>query len=229
MKNKNAVWLWAFTAAALALVAAEVLHNRTLTLFAKPLLMPMLAIWFAVETGKDRRFWRWPVLAALGFSTAGDTLLMFSQGDTGPLFFLLGLGAFLLAHICYISGFLSRRNLRGGYLRQQPVLILVFILYPILLLWWLWHGIPEGLRLPVALYAAVISTMALTACNLRGAVSARASQYLIWGAALFVLSDSLIAVFKFGQAFAGGSLAIIVTYLTGQYLIVRGVRLALGE
>ncbi len=204
-------------------ITAEALDYRTLILFAKPLLMPVLALWLIWRTPGIRRFFRQTFLAGLVFATLGDVLMMFSGGQYNTLFFLLGLGAFLGTHICYLGGFLSEVNWRNGYLRKMPVWIVPFLLFVLALLYWLWPGIPVGMRLPVAVYALVISAMALSALNLRGIVTARMLASVLAGALLFMCSDTLIAVMKFGHPFPGARLTIMSTYLIGQWLIIRGV------
>jgi uncharacterized membrane protein YhhN len=46
--------------------------------------------------------------------------------------------------------------------------------------------------------------------------------YFLTGAILFVLSDSAIAINKFGHNFSGFSIVVMTTYLAAQYLIVTG-------
>jgi uncharacterized membrane protein YhhN len=158
-------------------------------------------------------------LIGLFFSTAGDILLMFDGG----LFFLLGLSAFLLAHLSYIGGITLGLRGKSGFLIKNPLWILAFLLYPVLLLYWLWNDIPAGMRIPVAVYALVISTMAQCVVNLRGYLPEKIFWTLTGGALLFVLSDSLLALNKFGHPFEGGHVAIMLSYIGGQWLLAKGV------
>lgn len=212
---------------ALLNLTGAVIGNEMLMTCTKPLLMPLLAWWFLTETVRstERSFLRRAVLGALAFSTLGDVLLMFS----GPLFFLGGLFLFLLAHVFYLGAFSSVAGFKHGFLRYQPWWALPFLAFPGLLLYLLWTGIPAGMRLPVALYAGIITTMALSVANLKGRVSDVVFWTMLAGAALFLLSDSLIAVARFGQNFPGARVAIILTYVIGQFLLVRGVVKILGK
>jgi uncharacterized membrane protein YhhN len=198
------------------------LVNETLMFSTKPLLMPSLAVWliFGTSGGDKYSYLRRMVLGALLFSTLGDMLLMFSGG----IFFLLGLGAFLLAHVCYVAAFLSISSVQNGFLRQNLWWVIPFLVFPILLLSFLWEGIPIAMRLPVSVYAGVISLMALSVVNLKGNLATATFWTLLAGAVWFLISDSLIAIGKFGQAFEGVRLAVMGTYILGQYLLVRGVR-----
>jgi uncharacterized membrane protein YhhN len=79
------------------------------------------------------------------------------------------------------------------------------------------------MRVPVTVYAVVISTMAQSVVNLHGRIEKTIFRTMVAGALLFVLSDSLIAVAKFGTPFTGVHVAVISTYMVGQWLLVYGV------
>lgn len=220
MKN---IWLPLFGIAALINLAGVFFENQTLIFATKPLLMPLLILWLATETrDQPPRFLKKMTFAGLAFATLGDVLLMWGSQ---PFFFMLGLVAFLFTHLSYIGGFSSIRNLDKGFLRQQPYIVLPFAAFAVGLVWMLWPGIPAGMKLPVSIYAAVITAMALSVLNLRQAVTAPIFQSLFAGALLFMLSDSLIAWSKFGgnaSPFTG--LGVMATYVAGQFLIVKGAR-----
>lgn len=222
MKNVRFI---AFSLISIAYLIAQIADQHTLIFILKPLLMPMLAWWLANETRDvPPRFLLRMVLAGLIFSTLGDVLLLFAGGESGALFFLMGLVAFLFTHLSYIGGFSSLGNHKNGFLRSQPWWVLPFLVFLTGFLWWLWPGIPTDMRLPVSVYAGVITTMALSVVNLRDAVTPKIFWPMLAGALLFMLSDCLIAVHKFGNALGEAGLAIMVTYLVGQFLIARGVR-----
>lgn len=219
MKN---YWLPVFVALSLLHIVGVLSSSEILCTISKPLLMPVLALWLMKETrGQSPLKTAW--LIGLLFSTLGDVLLMFSGGT----FFLLGLSAFLLAHLSYIGGISKGLKDRRGFLLKNPMWILPFLLFPIVLLYWLWDGIPGAMRIPVAVYALVIATMAQSVANLHGYLSNKIFWTMMGGAILFVLSDSLIAVNKFGHAFEGGRVAVIGTYMLGQWFLVKGVSLML--
>jgi uncharacterized membrane protein YhhN len=210
----------AFFAVALLNLLGCALANNTLIFSTKPLLMPLLAWWlFTSGRPKEHSFLRNAVLGALLFSMMGDVLLMFS----GALFFMLGLGAFLLAHVFYIGAFSSIVSFKNGFLSQNPWWATPFVAFPICLLIFLWNGIPPDMKIPVAAYASVISVMALSVVNLKGKVTDPAFWTLLAGALLFVISDSSLAFAKFGQSFEGERLVIMGTYIGGQFLLVWGV------
>ncbi|MBL7796255.1 MAG: lysoplasmalogenase [Saprospiraceae bacterium] len=223
MERNTTLWIGAYLLLALLELTGEALDNRSLILYTKPLLMPVLAMWFVRRTPGIRRFLRHTVLAGLLFATLGDVFMMFAGGEYDALFFLLGLGAFLVTQACYVGGFLSEVNLRNGYLRKQPYWSAPFVLFLLGFLAWLWPGIPDGLQLPVAAYGTIITAMAIGAVNWRGHVHPDIFPGLLAGALLFMLSDCLIATARFGHPFAGSRVAVMATYLAGQWLIVRAV------
>src|SRR5258705_8929787 len=89
----------------------------------KPMIVILIGLYFLFQTtGIDSAIKKW-VLLALMFSWIGDVLLLFQQNDS--LFFLLGLSAFLVAHIFYILFFHQvrvREKIKG---RLWIVLIVV--------------------------------------------------------------------------------------------------------
>ncbi len=222
MKN---IWFPVFVALSLLHIVGVLSNTELLCTISKPLLMPSLALWLLKETRGLQSPLRTAWLIGLLFSMLGDILLMFSGGT----FFLLGLSAFLLAHLFYIGGIAKGLRERSGFLLKNAVWILPFLLFPILFLYWLMEGIPVAMRIPVAVYAIVIATMALSVANLKGYISNKIFWTMMSGAILFVLSDSLIAANKFGHAFEGARVAVIGTYMLGQWLLVLGVSRVLSE
>lgn len=145
------------------------------------------------------------VLRGLVFSLAGDVFLMLD-----PPKFEAGLGSFLVAHLCYIAGFavVGVSGAVVGVALPGVVAAAIVIGRPVL------AGVgPSALRVPVALYMAVISAMVLAAAG-----SGR--WWAVAGALLFYASDACIALNKFVQPFAAAKLVIIVTYHLAQALLV---------
>lgn len=214
----------AFLADSVALMLGEVQFSKTLILCTKPLLMPLLAAWLFASTPAHpsrplRQWW----LAGLLCSALGDTLLMFTGKSSGGSYFLMGLGAFLLAHGCYLAGIWGEMRGERGFLHQKPALLLLGLAYLTSLLAWLWSDVPPGMRGPVAAYAAVLLAMAMSVLHWRSHLVRPVFVTMLAGALLFVLSDSLLALNKFGHPFAGARMAIMATYITGQWLMARGV------
>lgn len=150
---------------------------------------------------------------AIGFvlSAGGDISLSFAL-HKGEKFFLAGLVLFLLAHLTYIFNFQLSAELNWDYWPVMAVLTVFAIGMAIIL----WPRLGE-MRLPVMVYLAVILSMGLVACIHRGPNP----PLLILGAAIFMLSDSLIAIDKFLKPFPRALLYIMITYYIAQYLIFK--------
>lgn len=223
-KVKNISWTLFWLDSVLNIVAVFT-HNQQLIYITKPLLMPLLALSLWLNAGNLFVRARNLVLLGLIFSFAGDTLLMFA--DRSANFFMFGLVSFLLAHVSYITAFINISHSKTGFLKQIPWLILPFIIYLIGFNYYLFDGVPSGLKMPVIIYSGVIMTMALSALHLKGIISGAAFQWIFIGALLFLVSDSVLAAEKFkylasNTGFNSG-IIIMTTYILGQFGIARGL------
>ena len=186
---------------------------------AKSLLMPALMAFVWLSRHQIRRHGL--ILLALLFSWGGDVLLLNSES----LFFILGLSSFLLAHVCYIIWFLQGRSIDiGNFVQQQFPTLTLILVSGIGLVIWLWPDLGD-MRIPVTVYALVIATMAVAALSRKEAVSPISFRFVLAGALMFMLSDSLIAISRFGMnqgEFPFASIWIMLTYIIAQGLIIYG-------
>lgn len=122
------------------------------------------------------------IFIGLVLSMLGDIALI----DPSRERFLLGLGSFLLAHLAYITAFVSYGvRVRWAAFAAIPVL---FAVYFVVL--WLQPGLPADVAAPVYAYIAVISLMVVCAFGARGA---GAPGLIVAGALLFFVSDLSVA------------------------------------
>lgn len=210
------MWLVFFLIITVTELASVTFDFQLLHTLSKPLLLPALIGYF-LSSVKTRNYY---FLGALVFCWAGDVLLMFQ----GEMFFIGGLGAFLTGHVLYIICYRQLRyvNSNTGLLATQkmrfslPIILagtgLVTILFPYL----------GGMKLPVMIYALVITVMAMQALFRYGFTSSKSFILIFTGALFFMLSDSLLAINKFMKPLPLASLFIMTTYLLAQYLIVEG-------
>jgi uncharacterized membrane protein YhhN len=136
-----------------------------------------------------------------------------------PVFFLLGLSAFLLAQVCYIfffHGIRMREYIRGNEL----LLLLVLVYYAILIS--ILSPLLGKMKLPVQIYGVVLSFMWMLAMHTILGKNKRAGLWMIIGATLFVTSDSLLAFNKFYARFEYAEIMTMLTYGLGQLFIVYG-------
>lgn len=212
MKSNH--WLILFVIDALLQLVSTVYTIPTLGIITKPLLMILLAGYFISLLGNHSTKLKRLILVALLFSWFGDTFLMFD--GTNPLFFILGLSSFLIAHIAYIISFNKFDNaIKSGVI----ILVLVlFISYSLILIYLLWPGLND-MKTPVVLYAIVLTLMGFL-----GVVkNLQISNLVVIGVVLFIISDSLLAYTKFVEPINFSRLIIMATYILAQFFIVRGI------
>ena len=125
------------------------------------------------------------ILLGLLLSWLGDVFLIPKR----QLFFIAGLGSFLLAHVAFSGAFL---------LQPLEILPLIFaatgtVVVAIIILRWLWPHLSHNFRPAVVSYLAAISLMVVLAS---GTMAAAGPQLLI-GAVMFAVSDIFVARDRF--------------------------------
>lgn len=198
------------------LLDASLVHT-----ISKPLLLPLLIGYYVTSISSEER--SRTVLLALVFSWLGDVLLMFQP--QGELYFIGGLLAFLVAHLYYIFAYRqfmiedTSKALLGvqRFRFSFPIILagtgLVTVLYSHL----------GGLKIPVIIYALVLVLMVVNALFRFGRTSLTSFAMVFFGATLFMISDSMIAINKFMLPIAYSGFWVMLTYLAAQYLIVHGL------
>ncbi|UXP32282.1 lysoplasmalogenase [Reichenbachiella agarivorans] len=194
----------------------EAIHHVT-----KPLLMPVLLVYF--RQGTTGRLTPSFLLAGLGLilSFIGDSMLLFE----GELYFVLGLAAFAIAHIFYIVAF-SKAVLpktKSPSALSKMLYALPFLLLFGILMSALWPHVGE-LKIPVAVYAVIIIVMALSAVYRNGRAPQDSVNQVIFGAVLFLLSDSLLALDRFYMPMENAGVWIMSTYMLAQWNLINGLQ-----
>lgn len=208
-----------FFIAALGELVAVAMGIEQLQWIFKPLIMLMLGAYYYTHAPTIAK----SVVVAIFFSWIGDVSLMF-QGRN-ELYFMAGLGAFLVAHICYVMAYhqhIERKEEAGFNGIQKfrfslPIVLagtgLITILYAHL----------GALKMPVTIYAIVLMVMTLQALFRYGYTNSVSFWFVFVGAILFMISDSMIAVNKFLSSFELAGLLIMATYILAQFLIIKGL------
>ena len=161
----------------------------------KPLLMP------ALMAGSDRGSWR-----ALALGGAGDVALLGSSDAA----FTAGLACFLAGHAAWIHALRQRPG--GGRLRSRPVLAVPYLAAFGALNAYLWPRTGKD-RLPVLAYSTTLLAMSLAALD-------SGSRRMAAGGALFLVSDTLLALEKFaGLHLPAHEGVVMATYTTAQALL----------
>ncbi len=149
---------------------------------------------------------------ALALSAVGDVLL-----DLDPeRLFIYGLALFLLVHLIYIFLFLRHGPLPRAVGFTEAAMVVMVAGYCGSIGAWILPGV-GSLMLPVALYLGAITVMVVSA------ILARSAQpWVMWGAVLFLVSDSLLAINKFKAPVPYRDYLVWATYYLGQYGIAVG-------
>ena len=201
--------LLAFLGTAVIDVVAELTHLDVIANLAKPLLIPALIWWVLAVLGPTA-----PRLLVGGLVLAwlGDIALML-PGDTA---FIVGLLLFLGMQVCYSRGFVGLGGIAA--LRSARWLPVVGAA--------LWVGLNVALgpslgslRLPLLVYSAALTTMAVLACGVSLGVH---SPRLGIGGVTFLVSDLLIGLDAAGIDVPLHGPLVMATYVVGQLLIVTG-------
>ncbi|WP_421893136.1 lysoplasmalogenase [Marinoscillum sp.] len=197
-------------------ITAQLIDSPQLNQTSKILLVPTLIYLVFVMAQGMVTLPRLLLAVGLTFSWAGDILLLFPDEE---VYFLGGLGMFLVAQILYtIVMYKSAYSKPRVNVRQlAPILLYGVILF--------YFVLPHtgNLVWPIIAYAACILGMVSMARFRQGKTSDESYELALIGAALFVLSDSLIALDKFVIDIPLSTFWIMSTYIVAQYLIVKGV------
>lgn len=197
-------------------IAGHLASATWLTTATKPLLMPLLAAYLLSASSRPLTRLVRVVLAALAFSWLGDVALEVSRLADADGLFLAGLGGFLVAQVLYIVAFTP--IVRASTPPRPPLWALGYVLYGAVLVAFMAPELGEFL-LPVAVYAVAICTM--------GIVASGVNRWTAIGAAVFVVSDTVIALGRFTDVLDWSEsiqrVAVMSTYTLAQALIVIGV------
>ena len=196
-------------------LAAQLLGGTLLAGLSQVLLMPLLALVVLRATDAPRSRAVRLLLLALALSWVGDTVPRVVGGTAGFLGMLVPFLGAQLVLVALLWPWRERSVLRRPRARL-PYLVLGLAIV-------LLCAPSAGILLPaVVLYASALCTMAMLATGLgrRGAL----------GGAVFVLSDSLIALDTFGVLhLPAQGFWVMLTYLLAQALLASAVLAADGR
>jgi uncharacterized membrane protein YhhN len=175
---------------------------------------PLATALLLTIVGRPETRLAWWVDAGIGLSIVGDVALL----GSGSGAFLVGLGAFLLAHVAYVVAF-------TGVAVWSPHVALVAVAtvaVTALLLRAIWGG-ATGLRGPTIAYGLVISTMVITASATIGGPLG-AAPLAAGGALLFYASDASLALNRFRRPIPHAAFLTLGLYWIGQIGIALATR-----
>ncbi|HLR98902.1 MAG TPA: lysoplasmalogenase [Mycolicibacillus parakoreensis] len=154
---------------------------------------------------------RW-LVAALGFSAVGDVLLAVPWW---PPSFVGGLGAFLLAHLCFLAVLVPLAAPSPARWAGVGVLVLASAG----LLVWFWPRLlTDGLAIPVTGYIGVLAAMVAAAL-----LAGLPTVWTALGAVCFTVSDAMIGIDRFVLDSEALAVPIWWCYAAAQLLITAGL------
>ncbi len=190
-------------------IYATIYEHRVLELIFKPLITCVLAVLYLVSVTKPN-FW---FISALFFAFWGDVLLMFPEN-----YFVLGLLSFTVMHLIYIK-------LIAGYLPKikmttKLISLGMFFLYFAGIIYVIKSNLKE-LFIPVIVYGLIISTFGTVSLLNYMKNKVTENLWLLIGALIFIISDSVLALYKFHSPAPILSPIIMITYITAQFYICK--------
>jgi|TARA_B110000046_G_scaffold73819_1_gene81702 uncharacterized membrane protein YhhN len=191
-----------------------VFKNQEILNATKPFLMPILLYYVyksQIEQVTLKTILLW---ISLVFAWLGDLALM--QEDA---YFLLGVGMFFMAQLCYILLFLKsvKEPIKFKTLPLLPYFLAGILLFYILL------PKTDALLIPVFIYGLSLIGMAGIARLRQGRADSKSYSYVLIGTLFFLISDSLLALNKFVWDIPYVGIGIMSTYMAAQLLITEGI------
>jgi uncharacterized membrane protein YhhN len=151
---------------------------------------------------------------ALVGALLGDIFLMWD----GELFFILGLGSFLVMQVLYSIYFFKERDktdvldIFGGVIILIVAGWLMYIILP---------KVEGVISIAVPIYCLCIAIMVTTSIGRNRALVSYVP--ILCGAVLFMISDAVLAIDKFAIPIENATFLTMGTYMVAQYFIVRGI------
>lgn len=214
MRSKLIFWI--FVGVSIAHLFTQALDLTEFSRFTKPALMPLL-LYYVYESSKGKVTMRILLLClAVFLSWLGDLAMMYSDQQ---VYFLIGIGLFLSAHIVYIV-VLNKSSYQP--LKFDVLRVLPFALYAVAFFKFL---IPSSgdFATPVFVYGIVICVMAATARLREGGTSQQSYLLALFGGILFLISDSVLAIDRFYGTIPIVGVWVMSTYIAAQLLLVKGI------
>ncbi len=222
IRKNTPINLTLYALATAGTIAGEMYGSHTLVFVCKPMMMVILSSWFFFNSRRVGDRFTLLIQAGLFFSLIGDVALMFQHLD--DFNFLIGLGAFLIAQLCYAMGFFQSYNnagtARGNLI--SAVIAVFMVAYGYFFASRLMRLVDETIELPLGIYTAAITLMGIAAAFRLGRTFLRSFIMVFLGALFFILSDSLLAIDRFFEPLSYARWAVMLTYAIAQVLIVSG-------
>ncbi|MBT7766794.1 MAG: lysoplasmalogenase [Bdellovibrionales bacterium] len=158
--------------------------------------------------------YHWMILVGLLFCIGGDVALMWPTDK-----FIIGLISFLIGHLFYIVAFNSKIIPLTSPITAGALLLFATVIFGLL------NPFLAKMKIPVAIYIAVISIMGQQAWERYFQLEQFATMLAATGALFFMISDTTLAWNRFRRKIPLAQFFVLSTYYTAQLLIA----LSLGQ
>jgi uncharacterized membrane protein YhhN len=149
----------------------------------------------------------------------GDVFLMWSERKNN---FIVGLGAFLLGHLCYVLLFLQNISFAEDVPPWFYLITIIYVIGAFTVMKKLRKYLGD-MKVPTYIYMIVILLMSFTSLARIWVVDMSIPFTLPFiGSLLFLCSDSMLGFYTFKDKFKNGDIYIMLTYVLAQALIVGG-------
>ncbi|MEA3326887.1 MAG: lysoplasmalogenase, partial [Chloroflexota bacterium] len=204
---------------------------KTIKVFSKSLAMVLVILWTLIATGWQLNLVFCLLLLGQVFGLIGDILLQLPKRR-----FMLGLGAFLLGHLCYLIILVTqiRSNFRFGTIPQGWIwwMILNIVIFVGILAVFYRIFSPFSKRdyhkpvlwIAIQIYAGVLSLIVVLALLTVLCLPARSYLHCLLpiGSILFLISDFLLSYNRFIKPIPQGQLWVRITYHLAQFCLAGG-------
>lgn len=193
---------------AIATIYAKSRENEKLQFVFKPLTMLVIILIAFLNSSTPINFYQIMILVGLIFSTIGDVFLIKDKQ-----FFVQGLVAFLIGHICFVVAFYTTPNWLS---------LIFYLAYVVFFLSLLWRDL-GSLKIPVIVYSLALAAMSWFALSKTIEHTNHHTFHAFIGSILFIISDSLLAYNKFKSSIPYSHILILATYFLAQWFIASSV------
>lgn len=176
-------------------------------------LFKLIPMWLIIAYGylhmpSNRKRCHWMIGIGLFFCMLGDGLLGW---------FIIGLSAFLIGHLFYVTAFVSRWRFSA---------IRFFMLIPILAYasFMSWHLLQALIQADNYVMAAAVLVYIIVISFMIWSAIMTGNKLAMAGSVLFAVSDSILAWDRFVSEVVFAGPLIMITYYTAQFLIASSLR-----
>ncbi|WP_337019881.1 lysoplasmalogenase [Oceanobacillus massiliensis] len=177
------------------------------SLFFKLIPMVLILLYAFQQSPRRKSVTQWLVMIGIVFCMVGDATIHW---------FMIGLSAFLVGHLFYMTGFFKKWQ----FSLARFLTILPIAGYGIIMALQLTQAIVqdgnEHLMMPVVIYISVISVMAFSAIM-------TGNKWAVIGSILFLISDSILSWNMFLSPVPFADSLIMTTYYGAQFLIAHSL------